>query len=521
VSALPAEIKAPSAWRLALPALLLLHAVILLLYRDTAAAMVGIWLHSDTFAHALLVPPISLWLVWRQRQTLQALVPQPQPWVLLPLLAVAGLWLLAELAIVNALAQFALVGMLVLAVPAVLGWAVARAVIFPLLFLFFAVPFGDFMLPWMMAWTADFTVAALQLSGVPVYREGLQFVIPSGNWSVVEACSGVRYLIASFMVGTLFAHLNYRSTRRRVVFMAISIAVPVVANWLRAYMIVMLGHLSGNTIAVGVDHLIYGWLFFGIVISVMFVIGARWAEPDAPAAQHERRRSGQPEAAPAALLASAALCALVAVLPLTVLPLVAQAEASASPPRIELPAALAGGWVLSAAAPAAPWKPRLEGPTVLASGSYERGGQRVGVHLAYYRAQGAGSKLVSSQNMLVTSEDKHWNKVAGSTVDVAAAPGTLRFRAAELLGTASGSGASRAQLAVWQTYWIEGRWTASDAAAKAHNAVARLRGRGDDGAALFMFVDTSADVAPEALAAFAGDTIGSFDDLLWQTRNAR
>ena len=129
--------------------------------------------------------------------------------------------------------------------------------------------------------TADFTVAALRASGIPVYREGLQFVIPSGSWSVVEACSGIRYLMASFMVGSLFAYLNYRSWRRRLAFVAVSLVVPIVANWLRAYMIVMLGHLSGNTLAVGVDHLIYGWVFFGIVIMAMFMVGARWSEPDA------------------------------------------------------------------------------------------------------------------------------------------------------------------------------------------------------------------------------------------------
>jgi exosortase/archaeosortase family protein len=156
--------------------------------------------------------------------------------------------------------------LVVLAVPAVFGWAVARELTFPLLFLFFAVPVGEFMVPPMMEWTADFTVKALQLTGIPVYREGLQFVIPSGNWSVVEACSGVRYLIASFMVGTLFAYLNYRSSKRRVIFMLVSLAVPIVANWLRAYLIVMVGHLSDNKLAAGVDHLVYGWVFFGVVI---------------------------------------------------------------------------------------------------------------------------------------------------------------------------------------------------------------------------------------------------------------
>jgi exosortase/archaeosortase family protein len=110
----------------------------------------------------------------------------------------------------------------------------------------------------------------LRASGIPVFREGNKIVIPSGAWLVVEACSGVRYLLASLMVGTLFAYLNYQSARRRWTFVALSILIPIVANWIRAYLIVMLGHLSGNKIAVGVDHLIYGWLFFGVIIASMY-----------------------------------------------------------------------------------------------------------------------------------------------------------------------------------------------------------------------------------------------------------
>ena len=138
--------------------------------------------------------------------------------------------------------------------------------LFPLAFLFFAAPVGEFLMPWLMARTADFTVFALRLSGIPVYREGLHFIIPSGSWSIVEACSGVRYLIASLMAGTLFAYFNYRSLRRRLLFVVVALLVPIVANWLRAYFIVLFGHLSDNKLAVAADHLIYGWVFFGVVI---------------------------------------------------------------------------------------------------------------------------------------------------------------------------------------------------------------------------------------------------------------
>ena len=179
-------------WQQLAPGLLLIAAV-LLLFRETATAMVDIWTRSDTFAHAFLVPPIVIWMIWRRRDRLAQIPRAPMPVLLLPIAGACLLWLLGELASVNAATQLSLVVLIVLTVPAVFGWAVARELTFPLLFLFFSVPVGEFMVPLMMEWTADFTVKALQVTGIPVYREGLQFVIPTGNWSVVEACSGVRY----------------------------------------------------------------------------------------------------------------------------------------------------------------------------------------------------------------------------------------------------------------------------------------------------------------------------------------
>ncbi len=241
--------------------LVLLLAWTLFWFRDTASAMVGIWWRSDTFTHCFLVVPIVLWLVWHKRKLLSQLQPKPNAWGLGLLALTALAWLMGDLVAMNALTQLALVTMLIVLVFTLLGTAVTRALGFALAFLFFAVPLGEFAMPQLMQWTAYFTVQALRLTGIPVYNEGLQFVIPSGSWSVIEACSGVRYLIASLTVGTLFAYINYQSLHRRLIFVGVSIIVPVIANWMRAYLIVMLGHVFGNQHAVGVDHLIYGWLF--------------------------------------------------------------------------------------------------------------------------------------------------------------------------------------------------------------------------------------------------------------------
>ncbi len=190
-------------WKQASIAIILVELALIAMYFDTARAMVNIWSRSETFNHAFLVPPITLWLIWEKRHALARAMPRPTLWLALPFVGLAFAWLLGELAAVNAITQFAFVAMLVLAVPLVIGLPAAKRIAFPLCFLFFAVPFGEFVMPKLMEWTAMFTVIGLRASGIPVFQEGLHFVIPSGRWSVVEACSGVRYLIASIVVGTL------------------------------------------------------------------------------------------------------------------------------------------------------------------------------------------------------------------------------------------------------------------------------------------------------------------------------
>ena len=511
-------------WRQALPPLLLLLAAVLFLYRDTASVMVAIWERSDTFAHAFLVPPIVAWLIWRDRARLAAVVPRPTAWVL-PLLAGMGLlWLLGDLVATNAVTQFAFTALLVLTVPAVLGMAAARALLFPLCFLFFAVPIGEFLMPQLMLWTADFTVLALRLSGIPVYREGQQIVIPSGNWSVVEACSGIRYLIASLMVGTLFAYLNFRSLRRRLIFVAVSIVVPIVANWVRAYLIVLLGHVSGNQIAVGADHLVYGWVFFGVVILIMFMIGARWAEPVPAAKAWPEPAPGRGDA-PAGRRwhTGAAWAVAVSGVAIAVAPHLALRALDAGQVtrdvQLAAPAALAGGWQLSTS-PVADWTPAFQNPAAQLNRSYASQGRQVGLYIGYYRRQDFDHKLVSSENVLVKSNDAGWAQVATGSRALMLGQTPITLRTAELRGKVGLAGASENGLRVWQTYWVNGRFTSSDTWAKVYGAVYRLLGRGDDSAVIIFYArEQPAGSAQEALEAFALANLGAIGARLSAVRD--
>ncbi|MGQ5522107.1 exosortase A [Chitinimonas sp. PSY-7] len=502
------DTKAASAWQKALPALLLVQAWLLFCYHETVRDMVGVWSRSETFAHGFLVLPISLWLVWRSRDALRRFTPSPG-WLAFPLLALTGFaWLLGALATTNVLAQFGLVFSLILTVPAVLGWQVARQIAFPLLFLLFAVPFGEFVIPTLMTWTADVVVLGVRFSGVPVYREGLEFVIPSGNWSVVEACSGVRYLIASLMVGTLFAYMNYYSLKRRVIFVVVASLVPIVANWARAYSIVMIGHWSGNKLAVGVDHLIYGWVFFGVVILAMFSIGARWQENALPVVASPVdlmgvSRAGRGPVWPAAIL----LLGLISLWPgwfwFT--------GNKQLPPLADL-SALTGGWQVSNY-PITDWQPVMEAPSTQHNAAYQQGKQRVGLYMAYYRQQDDNHKAISSRNVLVRLDDPHWKQLSHGGYRVDLPDQSLPVHQAELVNRQGG------KLLIWRWYWVDGRWTDSPRWARAYTALSQLSGQGDDTAVLMLYALQDKDNPAEpAMQAFLTASMSALVSRLQQVR---
>ena len=461
-------------WARLLPAFAVVVIVICVAYAPTAAGIVSIWYRSTTFAHGFLVVPIAAWLAWRKREELLHL--QPAPW--LPALAALALlgvaWLAGQFADVNAVSQAAFVGMLIVTVPVMLGRDVARTLAFPLAFLLFAVPIGDFLLPLLMDRTADFTVWALRMTGVPVYREGWLLVVPNGRWSIVEACSGIRYLIASIMTGTLFAYLTYRAIWRRVAFVAFAAAVSILANWLRAYLIVLLGHLSNNRLAAGVDHLVYGWIFFGIVMIGVFWIGSKWREPTDASAKPEKFPLSAVRVTRNSAWTAAAALAVVAL----AWPLANFATRASSDVPVSLAVSPPAGW--EATSDTFGFEPHFAEPSAALHQTWRSGDDSASVYVAYYRGQSPERKAVSADNRLTTENDQRWVRTIRSTPEVTIGGAPRRIVETHLNGRAG-------SLIVWQWFWVDGTVTSSDALAKLRIAWSRLSRGQDDAAAIIVY----------------------------------
>ncbi|MCS0658931.1 exosortase A [Massilia terrae] len=464
------------------------------LYLGTAQSIVAIWNSSETFAHGYAILPISLWLVWRRREVFSRMAPAPWWPALVPLALCGAAWLLASSAEVQVLRQYAFVAMIPLSALALLGPRLAGALAFPLLFLLFAVPFGEIFVNPLIGFTADFTVAAVRAVGIPVLRNGARFELPSGSWSVVEACSGIRYLISSVTLGCLYAYLTYRSPLRRAAFIALSVVVPIIANGLRAFMIVMIGHLSGMKLATGVDHLIYGWLFFGLVMFIMFWIGGYWRDD---AVEPPARAVVAPAQVPApgrVVTMAAAVLALAAAWPAYGY-YIDQANFNPDPVKFQR---VRIGW---APAPGfTNWTPRYLEPDAGFSGAWQaRGLAPVGMTILYYRNQNEGHKLVTSINRLADPKDA-WHELESSARSEQVAGRTLALRETTLQREGGA-------LLVWQWLWTGGEYTASTYMGKLLQARSKLLVHGDDGAALMVYAPLTdkPEAARAAMRAFLDD----------------
>jgi exosortase A len=266
--------RVPADWRTPLLQLALACGGLMLLTRADWAEMARQWWNSSTCNHILLIPPILAWLVRLRWPELARLHPRAWwpglAWFAVGLLA----WKLGATAEINLVAQLGAVMLLQGAVAALLGPRVVAGLLFPLGYMIFLVPFGDEIVPPLQAITAHMAVALTQASGVPATMTGVFIDTPVGLFEVAEACSGVKFLVAMIALGTLVAHLCFRSWKRRAAFMAACAVVPILANGVRAWGTIYVAQSQGVEFAAGFDHIVYGWFFFALVMAVL--LGASW-----------------------------------------------------------------------------------------------------------------------------------------------------------------------------------------------------------------------------------------------------
>jgi exosortase A len=462
------------------------------LFHRTVFALLAAWNGSTAYGYCFLILPICAFLTWERRDRLLAADPAPSLWGFALLLVAGTVWLFGELSGTIVASEFALVVMAQAIVIAILGVQAARTLLFPLAYLLFLVPVGDALIPPLQSITASFTVTLLKLTGIPVHSNGLVIFLPTMTWVVAEACAGVKFLISSLALGALLSEMFLQSWRRRIIFMTLSAVVPILANGLRAYVIVVIGYISGNQYAVDADHLLYGWVLFALVLGGMIAIAIAMREP--PRQHHSSPARPHPGRAAIAIFPVAALASLLLVLSVRA----GAASLESEPAGIVVPATLP----LAVGAPWTPVATRDPSPPLFAGAdriwhqAYSDGVTTVHLSVGYFAYERPGAEIASSSHSLAGPHPRaqtgaYWRRT-----------GTPRqaFDAKALV-----FGARDQRRLLWHWFWVDSRYTGNPYLAKLLQLKVKLLRAPPAAAVVSISTDYDASRIKEETAAAALD----------------
>lgn len=248
--------------------------------------------HDDTASHLVVVPFVTLVLLYDRRRSLFG---KDGPAIYHAGLRLGGLLALSWIAVVlipvvgPTYALSAMVGAMVMAwvvgFAACYGTAAFRAAIFPMLFLVFAVPipstFVDAAVLLLKSGSAKVVAALFSLTATPFHQDGYVFALPTFRIEIADECSGIRSSLALVMTSVLAAQLFLTTTWKRVIVVLVAIPFAVIKNGCRIVALSLLATYVDPGFMTGALHHEGGIFFFtiGLMVLAPFFLALRKTEP--------------------------------------------------------------------------------------------------------------------------------------------------------------------------------------------------------------------------------------------------
>lgn len=248
---------------------------LLLCYASTLRGMFNQWWTDEDMSHGFAVPLVIAWIVWRERARWQSLPVSPSWWGFPLLAGAAAMQVISSLG----LGLFAsAVAFLISVVGTILclgGFAFLRVWSFPLVLSLFMLPklaivYNKTTLPLQLI-ASRLATGVLSVLGFRVVREGVILDVAGHRVSVVEACSGVRYLLSLAFIAVVFAYLADVKAPLKVwmrwALLIAAVPIAIVANAIRVAVSAAVPALDSGT-----PHEAAGWAVFVLCLFLIFAV---------------------------------------------------------------------------------------------------------------------------------------------------------------------------------------------------------------------------------------------------------
>ncbi len=257
---------------------ILAYAAAFFLVYSPAYRVMLIWWEREDYNYCYLVPFVVLYLLWEKRERLLTAHSSPTWWGLVPFAFGVLLFWLGELGgefyTIYMSSWFVLMGICL----AHLGWRKLKTILFPLVFVITMFPPPNFVFNnislRLKLLSSKIGVDMMQAYGMSAFRDGNIIDLGFTQLQVVDACSGLRYLIPLMVLGLLLAHFFKAPLWKRTILFLSTIPISIIVNSLRIAAVGVLYQFWGPAVAEGFFHDFSGWLIF--MVSLGILLGEMW-----------------------------------------------------------------------------------------------------------------------------------------------------------------------------------------------------------------------------------------------------
>jgi len=255
--------------------------LVVYLYWPVLSSIARICWTDDDYSHGLLLPFVTIYLLWDRRQKIEdSFARATASFSLVGTgLLVLGVFLFLVGQTANSLfaSWLSFFPTILGTICLVFGTQGARVFILPLLLNFMAKPLPDSLVPKLFnpfqTYAAKISAQVLSSLDVPVHLIGNIIEIPGMRLLVEEACSGMRSIMALLTVALIVVYLFERPLIGQAVIVLMSIVVAMTLNVFRVALTGILAHFYDPRSATGFFHGFSGMVVFFAGLVILYSIG--------------------------------------------------------------------------------------------------------------------------------------------------------------------------------------------------------------------------------------------------------
>lgn len=229
---------------------------------------------EEDMGYAWYVPLFSLYVLWTERRRI---LDSMGDCSLLGAAFLVPAFFIGFLGVRGSQLRLEIVGFVAMSVSlawAFFGWRMAKSVTFPMVFLFFCMPFTtylDTVTVYLRMFTTSVSAGILEAFGAAIVHQGTMIAAVDGSFGIDVAapCSGLRSLFALMALTAGYAYFNQKTWGRRGLLFSLSIPIAIAGNVARILTIALVGTVFDSDFATGFYHDYSGYVVFVVAIVLM------------------------------------------------------------------------------------------------------------------------------------------------------------------------------------------------------------------------------------------------------------